>query len=98
MKVVMTRHLMQRMEEFSDFSDPNPSSSNPHVPLGIDLERPFPTAKFFFIDHGQRDGWAYVYWVDYRLLQPQLELGDYEAGTGPGFDSPTRYYPGNDDD
>lgn len=72
-RVIMTRHLMEKMPEYAAYSDANPSSGAPHAPLGIDLERPFPEAKFFYIDHTQRDGWAYVYWVDYRLLTPMAQ-------------------------
>lgn len=64
--VIMTRHALVRYPELSGWSDDNPTTGQPHVPLVARLSRPSASVRLFFIQH-TNDGWVNVYWITSAL-------------------------------
>ena len=43
-----------------------------HPTTGIELVRPYKEARIFTIEH--TNGLIYVYWIDYRLMLPHMNV------------------------
>lgn len=72
-RVVITRHLPRTFPEYAFASEQQPLE---HKPRGLELTRPFPEARVFFIDIDTKSngGWLYVYWISEHLMHPQATV------------------------